>query len=76
MFLAQSQQRNGPGSDVTSTAAARQALEQQRRRPEARALSRDEEDYFAEVSHHSLLWDCEPNAISRTFSRVLAPCTT
>jgi hypothetical protein len=45
----QSQQRNGPGADVTSTAAARQALEQQRRRPEARALSRDEEDYFAEV---------------------------
>lgn len=52
--MAQSQQRNGPGADVTSTAAARQALEQQRRRPEARALSRDEEDYFAEVSRPTL----------------------
>lgn len=50
LLLQQAQQRNGPGADVNSTAAARQALDAQRRRPEARALSRDEEDYFAEVS--------------------------
>lgn len=45
----QAQERNAPGGNLTSTAAARQALDAQRRRPEARALSRAEEDYFAEV---------------------------
>lgn len=45
----QAQRGNAGGGDVTSTAAAREALAQQRRRPDVRAPSRDEEDYFAEV---------------------------
>lgn len=45
---AQLQEKGGTGGS-NSTVAAQAALQQQRRRRDARAPSRDEEDYFGEV---------------------------